>query len=59
MEKTITILLSEENAKHLESFLQGFMATHKFQPPNAGNEIRAFNQLYTRLREGLDAAGSK
>jgi hypothetical protein len=54
MEKTIEIRLQDENARHIERFLQGFLATHKFQPPYAGSEIKAFDELYAEIRKGLD-----
>ena len=56
MEKKITIQLTDESARRLEIFLQGFMPTHKFQAPYAGLEIKAFDELYKQLREALDFA---
>lgn len=53
MEQRIEIRLNEENARHLERFLQGFVSTHKFQPPYAGSEIKAFNELYSEIRKAL------
>ena len=53
MEKTIEIRLQDENARHLERFLQGFVSTNKFQPPYAGSEIKAFNELYAEIRRAL------
>ena len=53
MEKTIELRLQEENARHLERFLQGFVSTNKFQPPYAGSEIKAFNELYAEMRRAL------
>ena len=56
MEKTIEIRLQDENARHLERFLQGLLQTYKFQPPYAGSEIKAFNELYAEIRRALDHA---
>ena len=53
MEKAIEIRLNEENARHLERFLQGFTSTHKFQTPYAGSEIKVFNELYAEIRKAL------
>jgi hypothetical protein len=53
MERAIEIRLNEENARHLERFLQGFTSTHKFQPPYASSEIKAFNELYAEIRKAL------
>ena len=53
MEKTIEVRLQEENARHLERFLQAFVSTNKFQPPYAGSEIKAFNELYAEIRRAL------
>jgi hypothetical protein len=53
MEKAIEIRLNEESVRHLERFLQGFLPTHKFQPPYAGSEIKAFDELYAEIRKAL------
>jgi hypothetical protein len=53
MEKTIEIRLHDENARHLERFLQAFVSTNNFQPPYAGSEIKAFNELYAEIRKAL------
>jgi hypothetical protein len=53
MEKAFVIRLHEENARHLERFLQGFISTHRFEPPYAGSEIKAFNELYDEIRKAL------
>jgi hypothetical protein len=55
----VTIQLSEEDAKHIESFLQTFMPTHPFQGLNGVLQMKAFNHLYAELRKALDAADSK
>lgn len=56
MEKAIDIRINEENARHLERFLQGFTSTNKFQPPYASSEIKAFNELYAEIRKALGHA---
>ena len=56
MEQKITIQITDESARRLEIFIQGFMPAHKFQPPHAALEIKAFNELYKQLREALDFA---
>ena len=56
MENSIELRLNEENARHLERFLQGFLSTHEFQPPYAGSEIKAFNELYSEIRKALGHA---
>jgi len=53
MERAIEIRLNEENARHIERFLQGFTSTHEFQPPYAGSESKAFNELYAEIRKAL------
>ena len=58
-DNTITIHISKENAIRLESFLQDIMPTHKFPFPNGGLQMKAANDLYTKLKEALDAEGSK
>lgn len=58
-DKLISIYLTEENAKHIEDFLQGFMPTHKFPPPSGSLQMKALNDLYKTLRAALDAADSK
>jgi hypothetical protein len=57
--ETITIRLSKDDAAHLENFLQGFMPTYAFKPPNGALQMKAFDHLYTELRKALDAANSK
>jgi len=59
MEKTIEIRLQDENARHLERFLQNFVSTNKFQPPYAGSEIKAFKELYSEIRKALDHASDQ
>jgi hypothetical protein len=53
MEKAIDIRINEENARHLERFLQGFISTNKFQPPYASSEAKAFKELYAEIRNAL------
>jgi hypothetical protein len=59
MENSIELRLNEGNARQLERFLQGFLSTHKFQPPYAGSEIKAFNELYSEIRKVLGHASDQ
>ena len=57
--ESIELRLNEGNARHLERFLQGFLSTNKFQPPYAGSEIKAFNELYSEIRKALGHASDQ
>lgn len=57
--KTITIELTEENARVLEIFLQDFMRPTKLRPPNADVEINAFSELYDKLLKAFNEAHAK
>jgi hypothetical protein len=59
VEKAIEIRLNEENARHLERFPQGFTSTHEFQPPYAGSETKAVNELYAEIRKSLGHPSDK
>jgi|HubBroStandDraft_5_1064220.scaffolds.fasta_scaffold2013871_1 hypothetical protein len=52
---TIIIEFSKETAQHLENFLQVFMPTYKFKGPMAGQQSKAFDELYNKLRKAIDA----
>jgi len=56
MENSIELRLNEGDARQLERFLQGFLSTHKFEPPYAGSEFKAFNELYSEIRKALGHA---
>jgi len=58
--KMITLQFSEEDATHLESFLQHLQSTYVYpiQRPVA-QDMKAVNGLYTKLKKALDVLNSK